>query len=270
MPQTNEVLAFAKSMGLSKESVDDQPKETDSTTGVEKLEQQTTPDDLVVITNDSSQTAVAAGTVSVPTSSSSSSSSMSSSDIDEFYDDPSDILALEIASNDNLQQPAINTTRHHHPSHVSGVQNEATIPVRNSTRNGNSHSHVSSTHVPSFRRHNPSYGAQYSTSSIASGGDDGYYPTNNYNRETQRAILSTLTKLQRDINNILERLNRLEASANFIQQRELSSELNSSLKWFPLSGFRRGTIAFILLWPFLAYILIRLYLRAKIIIRFRR
>lgn len=119
MPQTNEVLAFAKSMGLSKESVDDQPKETDSATGVEKLEQQTTPDDLVVITNDSSQTAVAAGTVSVPTSSSSSSSSMSSSgiskslfsvlpdnyslDIDEFYDDPSDILALEIASNDNLQ-----------------------------------------------------------------------------------------------------------------------------------------------------------------------
>jgi hypothetical protein len=45
-----------------------------------------------------------------------------------------------------------------------------------------------------------------------------HYPTNNYNKETQRAILSALTKLQRDINNILQRLNRLETSANLVQQ----------------------------------------------------
>jgi hypothetical protein len=85
MPQTNEVLALAKSMGLSKEPTDDQLKETDPVAEVEELEHQTTVDDLVVITNDSIQTVVAAGTVSVPnsspTSSLSSSSSISSSGI---------------------------------------------------------------------------------------------------------------------------------------------------------------------------------------------
>jgi len=77
---------------------------------------------------------------------------------------------------------------------------------------------VSSTRLPSFRHHDPSRGAQYSTSSIASGGDNDHYPINNYNKETQRAILTALTKLQRDIHNILERLNRLETSAYLFQQ----------------------------------------------------
>jgi hypothetical protein len=88
MPQTNEVLALAKSMGLSKEPADDQLKETDPVAEVEELEHQTTADDLVVITNDSIQTVVDAGTVSVPnsspTSSLSSSSSISSSGILKF------------------------------------------------------------------------------------------------------------------------------------------------------------------------------------------
>ncbi len=78
--------------------------------------------------------------------------------------------------------------------------------------------HGSSTHS-SYRHHGPSDGARYSFSSVASGGGNGRHPNNNnYNRETQRAILTALTKLQRDVNNILERLNRLETSSHFLQQ----------------------------------------------------
>ena len=88
MPQTNEVLEFKKSMGFTKESVDDQPKESAPAAEVEQLEQPTTPDDIVVITNDSAQAAVASGVISVPTStptSSSSSSSISSTGISKTY-----------------------------------------------------------------------------------------------------------------------------------------------------------------------------------------
>jgi hypothetical protein len=70
----------------------------------------------------------------------------------------------------------------------------------------------------SNRHHSPSDGARYSASSVASGGGNGRHPNNNYNKETQRAILTALTKLQRDVNNILERLNRLETSSYFLQQ----------------------------------------------------
>jgi hypothetical protein len=87
--------------------------------------------------------------------------------------------------------------------------------VRHSTRGGNTHSNVSSTRSPSFRQYDLSNGAQYSTSS---GGDNSRYPANNYSKENQRAILTALTKLQRDINNILERLNRLETSGYLLQQ----------------------------------------------------
>jgi hypothetical protein len=68
------------------------------------------------------------------------------------------------------------------------------------------------------RQHSSSTGARYSPSSMASGAGNGRYPTNNHTRETQRAILSALAKLQRDVNNILERLNRLERSSQFLQQ----------------------------------------------------
>ena len=57
---------------------------------------------------------------------------------------------------------------------------------------------------------------------ISGGGGDGRHPNNNYNKETQRAILNALTKLQRDVNNILERLNRLEASSQFMSQVSIS------------------------------------------------
>lgn len=78
--------------------------------------------------------------------------------------------------------------------------------------------HGSSTHS-SYRHHNPSDGIRHSFSSVASasGGND-RHPNNSYNKETQRAILTALTKLQRDVNNILERLNRLETSSHFLQQ----------------------------------------------------
>ncbi|CAF1263302.1 unnamed protein product [Adineta steineri] len=94
----------------------------------------------------------------------------------------------------------------------------------------------------------------------------------NYSKETQRTILIVLTKLQEDIHNILNRLNQLETSIYLLRQKELSivSQLDSSSRWLPLSGFRRGAIAFVLLWPFIAFILIRLFLRAKINIRFRQ
>ncbi|CAF4348302.1 unnamed protein product, partial [Adineta steineri] len=55
--------------------------------------------------------------------------------------------------------------------------------------------------------------------------------------------------------------------------RELSTQLHRSSepkaisRWFPLSGLRRRAIAFILLWPFFVFAVIRLFLRARIIIR---
>ncbi|CAF2760528.1 unnamed protein product [Rotaria sp. Silwood2] len=194
-------------------------------------------------TNGPIQTIVSSGNGPVPSSSpSSSSSSISSSDAEEFYDDPPDRLSLnpsvsndEMISKENLQtneppstsnippeQPSNNTTKYH--PHVYGGQDGSNVPVHRSHR-GSNHSnefHGLSTHS-SYRHHNPSDGARYSFSSVASGGGgNGRHPNNNYNKETQRAILAALTKLQRDVNNILERLNRLETSSHFLQQTRFS------------------------------------------------
>ncbi|CAF4928429.1 unnamed protein product [Rotaria sp. Silwood1] len=248
-------------------------------------------------TNGPIQTIVSSGNGPIPSSSpSSSSSSISSSDAEEFYDDPPDRLSVnpgvsndEMISKDNIQtnepssisnipteQLSNNTTKYH--PHVYGGQDGSNVPVHRSNR-GSNHSNEfrqSSTHS-SYRHHDPSDGARYSFSSVASGGGgNGRHPNTNYNKETQRAILAALTKLQRDVNNILERLNRLETSSHFLQQRELSTQLhrssksNSLSRWLPLSGLRRRAIAFILLWPFFVFALIRLFLRARIIIRFRQ
>jgi len=92
--------------------------------------------------------------------------------------------------------------------------------------------------------------------------------TGDFTRESQKAILSALMKLQDDVHHILERLNRLETSDFLLQQRELT--LPTDLSWWPLAGLRRRAIAFIFLWPFVALGLIRLFQRAKIIIRFRQ
>lgn len=83
--------------------------------------------------------------------------------------------------------------------------------------------HFNRSSVPSSVSHRSGSNlGRHSPSSIASGGTasggDARHPNNNYNRETQRAILNALTKLQRDVNNILERLNRLETSTHFLQQ----------------------------------------------------
>jgi hypothetical protein len=77
MPQTNEVLEFAKSMGLSNTLVDDQARETDSVVITEKLEHQPADDDPPATTNDLTQTIVSAENGSAPAPSSSSSSSLS-------------------------------------------------------------------------------------------------------------------------------------------------------------------------------------------------
>jgi hypothetical protein len=79
----------------------------------------------------------------------------------------------------------MNTTRLHHYPHVFGGQNGTSVPL--------SHTNVSST----------------------SGNERD--PNTNSNKETQRVILTALTKLQRDINNISERLNRLETSTHIFQ-----------------------------------------------------
>jgi hypothetical protein len=74
MPQTDEVLEFAKSMGL----YDNQTKENDST---ENLLHQTTDnysEQSPVNTNNAIQTSVSAGNGATPSSSSSSTSSSSS------------------------------------------------------------------------------------------------------------------------------------------------------------------------------------------------
>ncbi|CAF1101385.1 unnamed protein product [Rotaria sordida] len=66
------------------------------------------------------------------------------------------------------------------------------------------------------------------------------------------------------------------STALYIVKRELSPQLHRSSKsntlsrWLPLAGLRRRAIAFILLWPFFVFALIRLFLRARIIIRFRQ
>jgi len=312
MPQTNEVLKFTQLIGPFYEFVDDRTGENGPVSLVKKkshhtnsnrkkqstlesLANGTVEDDhdeqSLIHTNGPIQTVVSAGNGPAPSSSpsSSSSSSISSSDVDEFYDDPSDRLPLnhnlpndDITSNNNNDQnnEPLSTSNipqtNHHP-HVYGGQDGTNIPVHRSNRGGN-HSNEfpgSSTHSP-YHHHGPSDGVRHSFSSVASGSGSGRHPNNNYNRETQRAILTALTKLQRDVNNILERLNRLETSSYFLQQRELSTQLHCSSgpnvisRWLPLSGLRRRAIAFILLWPFFVFALIRLFLRARIIIRFRQ
>jgi len=79
LPQTNEVLEIAKSMGLSNNSMDDQTKENDSVVLTEKLQHQTTDEHSPVSTNNPTQTIVSTENGSSPSSSSSSSSSISSS-----------------------------------------------------------------------------------------------------------------------------------------------------------------------------------------------
>jgi acyl-CoA-binding protein len=307
MPQTNEVLKFTQLIGPFYEFVDDRTEQNGTVSlpkkksNKKKLNSFVNGDDHdeqhpVSHTNGPIRTLVSAGNGPGPSSSpSSSSSSIPSSDVDEFFDDPSDRLPLnhnlpndEITSNNinpdnqpltvsNIPQP--NHHHRHHP-HVYGGQDGTNVPVHRSNRGGN-HSHEFHGSAPhsSYRHHDPSDGVRYSFSSVASGGGgSGRHPNNNnYNKETQRAILTALTKLQRDVNNILERLNRLETSTHFLQQRESPTQLhcsppgmNSLSRWLPLSGLRRRAITFILLWPFFVFALIRLFLRARIIIRFRQ
>ncbi|CAF3234178.1 unnamed protein product [Rotaria socialis] len=307
MPQTNEVLEFTHLIGPFYEFVDDRTEENRPVsvlnnkshhTNVKKKKQhalrslvngtgeKSHNEHPVNRSNGPTRALVSSGNGPVPSSSpsSSSSSSISSSDPEEFYQDPSDRLSpnpdlskddLQTNEPSTISTPVEQTTRYH--PHEYGGQDGSNPPVQRSNRIGN-HSnelHGSSAH-PSYRLTDLSDGAHYSASSVASGGGNGRHPNNNYNKETQRAILAALTKLQRDVNNILERLNRLENSSHFLQQRELSTQLhcssgkNSLSRWFPLAGLRRRAIAFILLWPFFVFALVRLFLRARIIIRFRQ
>ncbi|CAF4293182.1 unnamed protein product [Rotaria socialis] len=304
MPQTNEVLEFTHLIGPFYEFVDDRTEENRPVsvlnnkshhTNVKKKKQhalrslvngtgeKSHNEHPVNRSNGPTRALVSSGNGPVPSSSpsSSSSSSISSSDPEEFYQDPSDRLSpnpdlskddLQTNEPSTISTPVEQTTRYH--PHEYGGQDGSNPPVQRSNRIGN-HSnelHGSSAH-PSYRLTDLSDGAHYSASSVASGGGNGRHPNNNYNKETQRAILAALTKLQRDVNNILERLNRLENSSHFLQQRELSTQLhcssgkNSLSRWFPLAGLRRRAIAFILLWPFFVFALVRLFLRARIIIR---
>ncbi|CAF1254564.1 unnamed protein product [Rotaria magnacalcarata] len=272
MPETNEVIEFAKSVGLPSKSVDDQSLNTlsekqqhhASVNLIDKDDHHNDP----LVTNPI-QTPVVddnGSNRSLSLSSTSSLSSTISSDVDEFYDDPSCFISSDydgIPSDYNIiKQPSPNPTRS--SPHLHGSQNRTNDSVQNANR--------STAESSSLPRHNASTPAIYSISSVVSDINNRSHLTNECNKETQHAILTALNKLQRDIHNILDRLNRLETSSCFLQQRELSARLesNSSSRWWPLSGFRREVIAFILLWPFVAFILMRLFLRTKISIRFRR
>ena len=85
------------------------------------------------------------------------------------------------------------------------------------------YSSASSRYSSSFRHQN---------SLIASNENHGRDPQSAYNRDTQRAILSALTKLQNDVHHILERLNRLETSAALLQQVLLLLLVSTSLFGF--------------------------------------
>lgn len=290
MPQTNEVLEFTQMIGPFYEFVDDRI-ESNGPTSLKKKLPTSIPsksnlneplvngnsDDRHHHTNGSTQVFVSSSNGPIPSSSpsSSSSSTISSSDVEEFYDDPSDRLPnnldLPVEENVNLQ------TNSEPSTHVYGGQNGNNNPPTSRSHRHHHQHHHSSNHSPSrssMRHHGSSSGARNSPSSMISGaGGSGRYPNNSYNKETQRAILTALTKLQHDVNNILERLNRLETSAHFLQQREIIARHHSShsvFRWLPLAGLRRRAVAFILLWPFVVFALIRLFLRARIIIRFRK
>ncbi|CAF3953422.1 unnamed protein product [Rotaria magnacalcarata] len=178
----------------------------------------------------------------------------------EFVDDRTE---------ENQSVSVLNNKSHH--TNAKKKKQNALRSLVNGTGESNhpNQLHGSSAH-PSYRHNDLSDGARYSASSVASGGGNGRHPNNNYNKETQRAILAALTKLQRDVNNILERLNRLENSSHFLQQRELSTQLhrssgrNSLSRWFPLAGLRRRAIAFILLWPFFVFALIQFSIMASV------
>jgi len=286
MPQTDEVLEFTQLIGPFYEFVDDRAEQNGPITMKKNLNNSISSksnlneplvngnsDDFhhSKLPNGSSHVFVSNSNGPIPSSSpsSSSSSTISSSDVEEFYGDPSDRLPnnfdLPVEENVNVQLTS------DPPSHVYGGQNGNKNPP---TSRSHRHLHHHSTQSPSRssqRHHGSSTGARNSPSSMISGaGGSGRYPNSSYNKETQRAILTALTKLQHDVNNILERLNRLETSAHFLQQREIvarQQSSNSIFRWLPLAGLRRRAVAFIVLWPFVVFALVRLFLRARIIIR---
>ncbi|CAF0840915.1 unnamed protein product [Didymodactylos carnosus] len=149
--------------------------------------------------------------------------------------------------------------------HSVGGQNDSdhsSMNIRSSIRRtrGNN-SNVSYRQLSSNSHRQPSENANaHSLNSLSNNGngDRDHESDNNDGTNTQREILTMLIKLQHDVNNVLERLNRLETST-FIQ--------NTIAPWLPLSGFRKQTAAFLLLWPFAVFAIIRLLLHAKVIIR---
>lgn len=159
------------------------------------------------------------------------------SDVDEYYEDPAARFPPSEEIESNNTQPASTSNI----PHVYGGQDGTIEPIHPTSRSErlkrnflescffffhldhHQHRHGSSTHS-SYRRRSPSDNPRHSFSSMHSG-NNGHnrHPNNNnnFNKETQRAILTALTKLQRDVNNILERLNRLETSTHFLQQVNL-------------------------------------------------
>ena len=117
MAQTDEVVEFAKSMGFVSETEDNQVKENDTMSSGKNIEREIAEASQPINTGDSAEMIVIPekdSDVSSSLSSSSISSSGKSSircsshglvslDVDEFYDDPSDILSQEMASNTDFQ-----------------------------------------------------------------------------------------------------------------------------------------------------------------------
>ncbi|CAF0943048.1 unnamed protein product [Adineta ricciae] len=232
LPQTNEVLEFSRSMGFLPTIAISGSEPTATVKGIERSLNSINRKSCMNYLTETNPSSQSGSNHSSTTESSSSSSSRLLSDMDDdYYDDASELLIPphnEIVPGDsNLQRSTVTTV----------------VPVRQDNPGG---------------RNNRS-----NASSIR------YVSPNDHSKETQRAILAALTKLQRDIHNILERLNRLETVTCLLQQRELikTAQTDSSSWWLPSANFRRSATAFILLWPFIAFVLIRLFFRAKIIIR---
>ncbi|MBN3276431.1 ACBD5 protein, partial [Polyodon spathula] len=106
---------------------------------------------------------------------------------------------------------------------------------------------------------------------LGSGGDGDRWGTEELARGTlNEQIAAVLTRLQEDMQSVLQRLHTLEALANSQTQARSftlppnnpSSPVNKKPSWWPFD-ISPGTLALALIWPFVAQWLVRLYLQRR-------
>ncbi|XP_041099975.1 acyl-CoA-binding domain-containing protein 5-like isoform X2 [Polyodon spathula] len=105
---------------------------------------------------------------------------------------------------------------------------------------------------------------------LGSGGDGDRWGTDLARGTLNEQIAAVLTRLQEDMQSVLQRLHTLEALANSQTQarsftlppNNSSSPLNKKPSWWPFD-ISPGTLALALIWPFVAQWLVRLYLQRR-------